>query len=526
MFAAAPRLVLAASRPKLASVLAASALVPLVLALCGGAASAQARVEVALAPGVQQAHAGGRVLVVFAPVASREPRRLVGDTGLDAAPLFGVDAPDWKKGALATIDADSASFPLASFARLPQGEYRVQAFLRSNPDLMVLDAPGNLQSVSRVVRFDPARQEALRLELAEPVGVEDLPADTSAVRFVKLRSEHLSRFHGREMHVRAAVLLPKGHADEPQRRYPVMVEIGGYGQRCRSLARQYAEGSRALREWNADDMPRFLLVMLDGAGPLGDPYQVDSDNHGPWGTALVEELLPHIERVHRAMPDGAARFTTGHSTGGWVSLALQVHHPDVFNGCWSFAPDGVDFRHFQLLDVYKDENAYVNRAGFERPSMRTIDGDTAFTVRHECQLENTLGLGDSWTRSGGQWGAWNATYGARGADGLPVALWDPKSGAIDDAARGAWKRHDLRLRLQEGWKELGPRLAGKIHVYVGDSDNYFLDNAVARLKEFLDRADPAFGGEIRFGWREGHGYHPLSLREVLQAAEARFKARR
>ena len=497
----------------------------LVAVVLAAAARAELRIEVSLAPGVQPAHAGGRVLVVLAPPDAREPRRLVGDTGLDAAPLFGTDAPDWSKQPLAALDARSAAFPLASMAQLAPGEYRVQAYLRCNPDLLVLDAPGNLQSAARVVRLDPAQQEPLRLELAEPVATEDLPADTGAVRFVKLRSERLSRFWGREMHVRAAVLLPKGWAEEPLRRYPLLVEIGGYGQRCRSLARQYADGSRSLREWNADDMPRFLLVLLDGAGPLGDPYQVDSENHGPWGAALVEELLPHLERTYRAMPDAAARFTTGHSTGGWVSLALQVHYPDVFNGCWSFAPDGVDFRHFQLVDVYKDKNAYVNRDGFERASMRTIDGDTVFTVRHECQLENTLGLGDSWTRSGGQWGAWNATYGARGPDGLPVALWEPKSGAIDDAAREAWKRHDLRLRLQNGWKELGPRLAGKIHVYVGDADNYFLDNAVARLKEFFDRAEPAYGGEIRFGWRQGHGYHPLSLREVLQAAEARLAAK-
>jgi hypothetical protein len=493
----------------------------LCLALCSLAAQ-EPRIEVALASGVEPAHAGGRVLVVFAPPSAREPRRMVGDTGNDAAPLFGVDAPDWKGGGVAVVDARSAAFPLESLAGLPAGEYRVQAFLRSNPDLLVLDAPGNLQSEARLVRFDPGAAQPLRLELSQPVSTEDLPADTRSVKFVKLRSEHLSRFHGRDIHLRAAVLLPKGHEEEADRRWPLLVEIGGFGSRCRGLARRYADGSRALAEWRADDMPRFLLVHLDGAGPLGDPYQVDSANHGPWGTALVEELLPHLEREFRAIPDGRARFTTGHSTGGWVSLALQVRHPEHFNGCWSFAPDGVDFRHFQLVDVYEDRNAYVNAAGFERPAMRTQDGDTLFTVRHECQLENVLGLGDSWTRSGGQWGSWNATYGERGADLLPRALWDPRTGAIDDGARAAWRAHDLRHTLQSRWSELAPRLAGKIHVHVGDADEYFLDNAVARLKQFADQAEPAFGGEIRFGWRQGHGYHPLSLKEILQAAQARW----
>ncbi len=494
----------------------------LVVGLCLGTAFAQQSVEVRLADGAQAAHAGGRVLVVFAPSNAREPRRLVGDTGMDAAPLFGVDAPDWSVQPVARIGHESAAFPLSSLRDMPAGEYQVQAYLRCNPDLLVLDAPGNLQSAPQRVDWNPQAAGTLTLQLQQPISQEDLPGDTKHVRFVKLRSERLSAFWGRDMYLRAAVLVPQGFDDEPTRTYPVLFEIGGYGSRCRGLARRYADGSRALREWNAADMPRFVLVHLDGAGPLGDPYQVDSANHGPWGAALVEELIPHLERTYRLRASGQARFTTGHSTGGWVSLALQVHYPDVFNGCWSFAPDGVDFRHFQLIDVYKDANAYVNAAGFERPSMRTLDGDVAFTVRHECQLENVLGVGNSWALSGGQWGAWNATYGPRGADGLPAALWDPRMGVINDELRTAWRTHDLRHQLQTNWRQLAPKLAGKLHVYVGDADNYFLNNAVARLKSFFDEAQPPFDGEIRFGWREGHGYHPLSLKEVLQAAQARL----
>jgi S-formylglutathione hydrolase FrmB len=489
---------------------------------CLSSAYAQQRIDVQLADGVQATHTGGRVLVVFAPENAREPRRLVGDTGMDAAPLFGVDAPDWSSESIARIDGSSAAFPLSSLRDLPAGAYQVQAYWRCNPDLLVLDALGNLQSAVQRVTWNPQAEGALTLQLQEPISQEDLPKDTQQVRFVKLRSARLSAFWGRDMYVRAAVLLPQGFEAEPTRTYPTLFEIGGYGSRCRGLARRYADGSRALRDWNAADMPRFVLVHLDGAGPLGDPYQVDSANHGPWGAALVEELIPHLERTYRLRASGQARFTTGHSTGGWVSLALQVHYPGVFNGCWSFAPDGVDFRHFQLMDVYKDANAYVNAAGFERPSMRTLDGDVAFTVRHECQLENVLGVGNSWALSGGQWGAWNATYGPRGADGLPSALWDPRTGVIDDELRTAWRTHDLRHQLQTNWKQLAPKLAGKLHVYVGDADNYFLNNAVARLKSFFDEAQPPFEGEIRFGWREGHGYHPLSLREVLQAAQARL----
>lgn len=498
------------------------------LFLTSALAHAQQSIEIALAPGLRPAHPGGRVLVVLAAADSKNPLRAIGDTGMDAAPLFGTDAPDWKAGApsdiTARIDAGSAAFPLASFAQVKPGEYNVQALLRCHPDLLVDDAPGNLYSAPQRVRIDPSQPGTLRLELSKSFDGPELPADTAEVRFVRLRSEKLSRFHGREMFLRAAVLLPAGFDEQPERRYPLMVEIGGYGQRCASLARMYAKGSRMLGNWNAESLPRFLLVMPDGAGPLGDPYQVDSENHGPYGAALTEELIPHIESRFRGLGEARARFTTGHSTGGWVSLALQVHYPEFFNGCWSFAPDGVDFRHFQLIDVYKDKNAYVNRHGFERASKRTIDGDIEFSVRHECQLENVLGMGDSWTRSGGQWGAWNATYGPRGKDGAPSSLWDPRTGELEDGLRNAWKRHDLRLKLEENWKTLAPKLSGKLHVFVGDADDYFLNNAVVRLENFLKRAEPAHGGEIRFGWRAGHGYHPLSVEEVLKAALARMES--
>lgn len=494
--------------------------------LCASPAIAQQSIEITLADGVQPAHPGGRVLVVFADPESKNPLRMIGSTGMDAAPLFGVDAPEWKPGARARIDASSAAFPNGSFAQLKAGEYSVQALLRCNPDLLTNEAPGNLYSSPQRVRIDPASAGTLKLELSARFEGPELPGDTAEIKFIRLRSERLSRFHGREMFLRAAVLLPEGFETERERRYPLMVQVGGYGQRCASLARQYTRGSRSLAEWKAADLPRFLLLMPDGAGPLGDPYQVDSENHGPYGAALTEELIPHVEKLYRGIGEPRARFTTGHSTGGWVSLALQVHYPAFFNGCWSFAPDGVDFRHFQLIDVYKDANAYTNRFGFERASKRTIDGEMEFSVRHECQLENVLGVGNSWTRSGGQWGAWNATYGARGTDGAPARLWDPVSGAIDAAQREAWKRHDLRMILQDNWKTLGPVLQGKLHVYVGDADDYFLNNAVVRLDSFLKRADPAFGGEIRFGWRQGHGYHPLGMKDLLQAAAARMEPAR
>ena len=163
------------------------------------------------------------------------------------------------------------------------------------------------------------------------------------------------------------MILPRDFARQPDRRYPVRVHIGGYGGRYTDVDDMMADGSRFRRTWMADDTPPMILIHLDGAGPLGDPYQVDSANHGPYGAAVTGELIPHIEGLFRGIGKGEARVLDGGSTGGWVALALQVFYPDFFNGAWSFCPDSVDFRSFQLVNIYEDENAYINGHGFERP---------------------------------------------------------------------------------------------------------------------------------------------------------------
>lgn len=478
------------------------------------------RFEVTAAAGLLDAPRDGRVFVVIARSATPEPRRLIGQTGMNGPLIVARDATLGGEQA-ATIDSGCAAFPLRSLAQLEPGDYHVQAVFDYAVDLRMVDAPGNLFSDVRREKLDPAAG-VVRIELTRVVPAEQLPADTDSVRFVKHESRLLSAFHGRPIALRASVLLPSGFDAEADRRYPLCVSIGGFATRYTSL-RRMAESPRFRREWAAAETPRFVMVLLDGAGPLGDPYQVNSANNGPYGEAITRELIPEIERRFRCLGTPESRFLEGGSTGGWVSLALQVFYPEFFNGVWSFFPDGVDFRAFQLIDIYKDANAYVNRHGFERPAARDVNGDTVFTVRHECQMENLLGRGDNWTMSGGQWGAWNATYGPRGADGRPVPLWDPRSGAIDRSVVEHWKQYDLRLVLEQNWATLGTKLRGKIHVYVGEADDYFLNNGVHLLDDFLKRADPPYEGEIRFGERKGHGWTPLSTTEMLRSMQARLE---
>jgi S-formylglutathione hydrolase FrmB len=290
--------------------------------------------------------------------------------------------------------------------------------------------------------------------------------------------------------------------------------------RYTSVLRQLEEKSEFRKTWLADDTPRLILLQLDGAGPNGDPYYVNSANNGPFGDALVEELIPHIEATFRAVGQSRARFLSGTSTGGWVCLALQVFYPDFFNGAWSSCPDPVDFRALELVNIYQDDNAYVNKYGNERPSARDLSGEVMLLMRREVGLENLLGRGNSYTCSGEQWGDWNAVFGPRGDDGRPVPLWDPQTGNINHAVAEQWKKYDLRIVLDKNWQTLGPKLRGKLHIAAGEADTYFLNNAVHFLDKSLAKADPPFIGKIVYGMGKGHGWTDLSLRQMLDEMQA------
>ena len=333
---------------------------------------------------------------------------------------------------------------------LPAGEYTAQAYLLTNKDINLPTAPGNRRSA--VVKF--TSPGPVKLTLGEPLP-DDKPADTPTVKFLHVPSKKLSDFHGRPMVYRVGVVLPREFDKQPDKKYALHVHVGGFGSRY--------TGARRMRP-----DPRFVQIVLDGAGPYGDPYQVDSANNGPYGAALTEEVIPLVEKQFRCLGTPQSRFTSGASTGGWVSFALQVFYPDVFNGCWSQCPDSVTFSAFELIDIYSDANAYVNRHGFERPSKRTLDGDTVFNVRHESRLELVLGRGGRWELGGRDWASWNAAYGPRGMDGLPVPLWDGRTGAIDKTVLDHWKKYDLLKVLEKDWAALGPKLAGKVNLWVGD----------------------------------------------------------
>src|ERR1041384_489468 len=508
----------------------ASALVLLsliLLATARGAQSSSLRFEVTIAPGLLSSPQNGRLLVVVSVKSQPEPRLTSGQTGLNASPVFARDIAAFSSAKSGVIDDRCAAFPIESLAKLTAGDYYVQALFDSNIDLKSLKAPGNLYSDPQKVHLDSNLGSLLRIELNHKIPDEALPPDTEYVKYIKLQSTLLSKFHGRPIYLRAGVIVPRGFDSETTKHYPLRIHIGGYGQRFTSVQQMMREGSRFRNTWVADETPRMVLLHLDGDGPYGDCYQVNSDNNGPYGDAITRELIPFVEQKFRCIGQPWARVLDGGSTGGWVSLALQIFYPDFFNGAWSGFPDGVDFRAFQLINIYDDQNAYVNKHGFERPSARDLTGEVRFTIRHECQMENVMGLGDSYTMSGEQWGAWNAAYGPRGAAGRPCPLWDPKTGKINHEFTEHWKKYDLRLVLEQNWKTLAPKLRGKLTIWVGEADDYFLNNAVHLLDTFLSRADPPYEGKIIYGAGKGHGWMAFTEREIMdQMAAAVERARK
>jgi S-formylglutathione hydrolase FrmB len=268
--------------------------------------------------------------------------------------------------------------------------------------------------------------------------------------------------------------------------------------------------------WITNEAPQVITVFLDGEGPFGDSYQVDSENNGPYGEALITELIPAIEKQFRIIGSSETRFVDGCSTGGWVSLALQLFYPETFNGCWSYSPDPVSFQRMQLVDIYEDDNAFYNKNGYLRPSMRNGYGEPVFSIKKEIISENVQGYSNSYTTSGGQWGAWNAVYSPKGKDGLPRPVFNPENGEIDKEVAQHWKKYDLLLHVKENWPDLGPKIQGKIYIWTGDMDNFYLNNALRDFDEFIKSTSyPKSDAIIEFSPMKQHCSN-YSHREVLE----------
>ncbi|MGA2560063.1 MAG: hypothetical protein ABSF17_10335 [Terracidiphilus sp.] len=488
----------------------------------------------------------GRVLLVLSTNPSDEPRNQIDDTPRSQM-VFGLTVDGLKPGEAAVVDASAFGYPIRNLKDVPPGEYTVQAVLNRYETFhrgdgktvkMHMDqgegqhwnsSPGNLYSKPRKITIARGGTP-IAVSLTEAIPPIPTPPDTKYVRHIKIQSDVLTKFWGRPMFVSAVVLVPEGFDDHPDARFPLMIfhdhfvedfddfrttpsdpnlkpdyserfHLAGYNRI------QQEEAYKFYQQWIAPGFPRFLIIKIQHANPFyDDSYAVNSANVGPYGDAIENELIPAIEKKFHGIGQGWARFVYGGSTGGWESLAVQIFYPNHYNGAFAACPDPIDFHEFMNIDLYNDKNAFYLEGAHKRveqPAMRDYLGHTLITTRDNNAYE--LALGDH-GRSGEQFDIWQAVYGPVGPDGYPAAIFDKETGEIDHKVADYWHEHyDLEAILERDWAKLGPELAGKIHIYVGADDTYFLNDAVYRMQDFLDTTkNPPYGGEVTYGPRAEH----------------------
>jgi len=475
----------------------------------------------------------------------------------DCTPFFGVDVTALPAGTPGVIDGITLGYPLASLKDIPAGDYYVQGLLNVYSEFHRTDghtlwlhddqwegqqfnkSPGNLVSEVRKVHLDPAAPDTVRLELTRALPPVELPPDTKWVKHIKIQSAMLTAWWGRPMYLGATVLLPRGYETDTARRYPTVYEQGHFNlrppfgfstdssaetpqQREARLARSAREpGFEFYQAWRSPTFPRLIAVTFQHPTPyFDDSYAVNSANNGPYGDAILRELIPYLEEHFRMIRAPWARLLTGGSTGGWEALALQVYHPDFFGGTWVLYPDPVDFRNYEIPDIYADTNAFAHPVAgwmsYDVPAEQEVTGQPRISVRQESQFEAVLG---SRARSGEQFAIWEATYGPVGPGGYPAELWNLATGTIDHAVAEYFKAHDYDLRdyLERNWSTLGPKLRGQLHLFVGDMDTFYLNLAVYHLEEFLKRARPAAEAEFAYGRPlKPHGWQPWTNAELMR----------
>ncbi len=522
----------------------------LLLSGCGPAADKAAvrtTFSVTIADSLQAGIADGRLLLLLSTDPAQEPRfQLVDGPGSQLA--FGRNLENWQPGQAISFSGEELGYPIERLQDVPAGEYYVQVLLHKYETFKLstghtvklpMDrgegqqwnlAPGNLYSRPVKMYIDPARADKIELVLNNKIPPIEPPADTEWIKHVRIRSERLSAFWGRDMYLGAHVLLPKDWATRTDVKYPLAIYHGHfpydfdgfrttppdttqpcvYSERFKLDCYNRIEQQEAYdfyKMWSGPDFPRVIAIEIQHPTPYyDDSYAVNSAAQGPYGDAITYELIPYIEKTFRGIGQPWSRFLYGGSTGGWEALAAQVFYPDQYNGCFAACPDPIDFRAFTVVNIYEDKNAYYLESPFKktpRPGVRDYLGHVKATLKEMNYRE--LVLGDK-GRSGQQWDIWEATYSPLGEDGYPKRLWDKRSGEIDTAVAAYWRENfDLSYIMQRDWATLGDKLRGRIRIYCGDMDNYYLNNAVYLTEERLEATQsPYYDGEVDYGDRAEH----------------------
>ena len=515
------------------------------LACCASAACAQS-FSVSFPSRLGPQPLDGRLLLLLSTDPSDEPRNQIDDSPRSQI-VFGLTVDGWHPDQPQLVDSHATGYPIRSLKDVPPGDYIVQAVLNKYETFQRADgktiklhmdqgegqhwnsSPGNLYSKPTKVHIG-SDSAPLAIALTEIIPPILAPADTKYIRHIRIQSQALTRFWGRPMFLSAIVLVPEGFDEHTQAHFPLIIFHDhfasdfddfrttppdanlkpDYSQRFHLAGYnriQQEEAYKFYQQWISPGFPRVLIIKIQHANPYyDDSYAVDSANVGPYGEAIENELIPAIEKQFRGIGQGWARFAYGGSTGGWEALAVQVLYPDHYNGAFAACPDPIDFHAFTNIDLYDDANAFYLTGAHKRvaqPAMRDYLGHTFITTEEINAYERALG---DHGRSGEQFDIWQAVYGPVGDDGYPKPIFDKVTGQIDHSVADYWRQHyDLEAILERDWARLGPQLEGKIHIYVGSDDTYFLNDAVYRMQDFLDSTkNPPYGGEVTYGPRAEH----------------------
>ncbi|KAF2831083.1 hypothetical protein CC86DRAFT_390784 [Ophiobolus disseminans] len=498
-------------------------------------------VKLSVANGVLTTPTDGRIVLMLAPDGTDPLLAIEVDSspnkifGLNVYKFGANDTVLFSGGSNSSTETGVYGWPNITLDKIPAGTYSVQAFLnnyetvtRSDGSTVTVHFPcgdgapnvntfGSL--ITTAVDLDiSGSTQTLELTFDNTTAIENFTGseiggcnqgnyeDTEYLKHVKIRSKKLSEFWGRNMYVGANVLLPSGYkANDTTTRYPVIYSQGHWPAGQGAFRYPSADFSAA---WDNGTIPgtnttkerptpKMILVTFRHEAPFyDDSYAVNTANLGPYGDAINDELIPHLEEIFNTIQAPYARIQEGGSTGGWESAASLIFRPDLFGACFSSYPDSLDFHRHQDIELYTAANAYQRADGSFVPSIRKFKNGTEVvlaTVANENHWELTFGTA---SRSSNQWDIWNAVFGVQGYNNYPLEPWDKITGEVYPEAVEYWKPMDLSNYITSNWntsRKLGKALAGRVYVYVGSWDNYYLNEGVM---EFQKRTD-AVGGT---GW--------------------------
>jgi enterochelin esterase-like enzyme len=514
-------------------------------------------------------------MVLLAP-AGVDPQE---DTDVVTSPdhFYGKNVYKFDGGDIATLSGGSRlltdtgvwGFPNVNMNDVAPGQYTVQAFLnryetvtRSDGSIvsvrfpcgdgaLPVNGPGSLTTETVNVTIAAKGPQTIKLTFTDVTPVEAFNGtevggcsqgnyeDTEFLKYVKIRSSILSKFWNRDMYVGATVLLPHGYdASDKSKRYPVLyhqnhwtANEGAYG---------YSNGGDFTTAWESGiipgvngtadrETPKLIIIQFRHEAPFyDDSYAVNTANLGPYGDALNDELIPHLEKTFKTIPHPYARIQDGGSTGGWESAANMIFRPDLFGACFSSYPDSLDFHKHQDIPLYTASNAYTRPDGSKITSIREVVNGTLTditSVEQENHWELTFGTS---SRSALQWDVWNAVFGVQGLNGYPLEPWDKVTGEVYPAAVGYWKTMDLANWIASNWAtklDLGNVLRRRIFIYVGSWDNYFLNEGVMEFQKTVSAKGGPDWANVTILEGEQHGgvYQRREVWDYLELVQSWIK---